>query len=142
MNDYHRDGAMRTDGNYGREVAYTPNSQGVWAAQPDVMEPPLELEGAMYHYDPKDDPTDDNFRAGGNLYRLMTEDKKQLLIGNSAADMAPVTQNIKYRHAVHCYHADEDYGKRMAQALMLDFDKVMELAKLDNNELNQATMMP
>ena len=58
VNDYHRDGAMRVDGNYGATPAYTPNSQGYWTAQPEVAEPPLELEGAMWRYDPSDDPTD------------------------------------------------------------------------------------
>ncbi len=95
MNDYHRDGAMRVDGNYGRTPAYTPNSEGYWAPQPEVTEPPLDLEGAMYRFDPKDDPTDDNFRAGGELYRLMTEDKRQLLIQNTAEDMASVTEIYK-----------------------------------------------
>lgn len=142
VNEYHRDGLMRTDGNHGRTVSYTPNSDGVWAAQPDVMEPPLELEGSMYRYDPKQDPTDDNFRAGGNLYRLMTEDKKQLLISNTAADIAPVTENIKYRHAAHCYLADEDYGRRISEALKLDFERVKELSKLDNDGLISATLKP
>ena len=72
VTDYHRDGAMRVDGNYGAAPAYTPNSAGYWSAQPDVMEPPLDLSGAMYAYDPKDDPTDDCFRAGGDLWRVMT----------------------------------------------------------------------
>ena len=142
VNEYHRDGAMRTDGNYGRTPAYHPNSYGYWSAQPDVQEPPLNIEGTMYRFDPKDDPTDDNFRAGGKLYRLMTEDKRQLLIGNTAADMACVTDNVRYRHAVHCYWADEDYGKRMTQALELDFDKVLEFSKLDQKGLIEATLSP
>ncbi|MEG0545796.1 MAG: catalase [Oscillospiraceae bacterium] len=140
VNDYHRDGAMRVDDNFGGTPAYSPNSYGAWTAQPEVMEPPLDLEGAMYHYDPKDDPTDDCFRAGGELYRVMTEDKKKLLIENTARNIAPVTDNIKYRHAVHCYHADEDYGKRITEAMMLDFNKVKELSKLDNNGLINATL--
>ena len=140
VNEYHRDGAMRTDGNYGRTVAYTPNSDGYWSAQPDAAEPPLDLDGAMYRFDPKDDPTDDNFRAGGELYRLMTEDKRVLLISNTAEDMASVTDNIKYRHAVHCYHADKEYGERMTKALNLDFTRVKELSNLDNNGLIQATL--
>ena len=69
---------MRTDGNYGGAPAYSPNSMGDWAAQPDVMEPPLDLSGAMYAYDPQDDPTDDCFRAGGDLWRVLTEDKREL----------------------------------------------------------------
>lgn len=136
----HRDGHMRIDGNYGRTPAYHPNSYGYWTAQPEVAEPPLEVEGAMWRYDPKDDPTDDNFRAGGNLWRLMTEDKKTLLISNTAADMAPVTNNIRYRHAVHCYLADPEYGKRMTEALGLDMDQVHEYAKLSNDDLILATL--
>ncbi len=139
VNEYHRDGAMRTDGNYGRTVAYTPNSYGIWMAQPEVMEPPLELKGAMYWYDPKNDPTDDNFRAAGELYRSMSEKRKDELIDNTARNIEPVTRNIKYRHAVHCYLADKDYGRRIACALCLNFDRVKELSKLSNDELNEVT---
>ena len=57
----------------------------------------------MYRYDPKEDPTDDCFRAGGDLWRVLEEDKKEILIQNTAADIAPCTVNIKYRHAAHCY---------------------------------------
>ena len=137
--DYHRDGAMRTDGNYGSAPASSPNSLGVWTAQPEVMEPPLDLEGAMWNYDPKDDPTNDDFRAGGDLWRVMTEDKKELLIKNTAANIAPVTENIKYRHAVHCYLADPEYGECATKAMGLDLDRVKELSKLSNSELNRVT---
>lgn len=140
VHDYHRDGAMRVDGNYGGLPAYSPNSAGYWSPQPEVSEPPLELEGAMYRFDPKDDPSDDCFRAGGDLYRVMTEDKRALLIENTARNIASVTENIKYRHAVHCWKADEEYGARMTAALGLDLNKVKELAKLDNNGLIQATL--
>lgn len=128
VNQYHRDGAMRVDGNYGRTPAYSPNSAGYWTSQPEVAEPPLELEGAVWNYDPKDDPTDDNFRAGGDLWRVMTEEKKEILIKNTAEDIAPVTEDIKYRHAAHCYLADPEYGRRFAEAAGLSMDKVMELA--------------
>lgn len=142
VNEYHRDGAMRVDGNYGSAPAYTPNSAGVWSPQPEVSEPPLDIEGAMYRFDPKEDPTDDNFRAGGDLYRLMTEDKRKLLIENTARNIAPVTDNVKYRHAVHCFLADAEYGERMTQAMGLDFTKVKELAELDNDGLIKATLKP
>ncbi|MDR0671276.1 MAG: catalase [Oscillospiraceae bacterium] len=142
VNDYHRDGAMRADGNYGATPAYTPNSDGCWSAQPDVAEPPLDLEGAMYRFDPKDDPTDDNFRAGGDLYRVMAEDKRALLIENTARDIAPVTENVKYRHAVHCYLADTEYGARITAALGLSLERVKDLAKLDHKGLVAATLRP
>ena len=53
---------------------------------------------------------------------------------------SPVARNIKYRHAVHCYLADPEYGIRLARALDLDMDLVKELAKLPNNELNLRTL--
>ncbi len=140
VSEYHRDGAMRTDGNYGSTVAYSPNSQGVWSAQPEVMEPPLDITGAVYHYDPKDDPTDDCFKAGGDLWRVLAEEKKEILIQNTAGDIAPCTENIKYRHAVHCYLADKEYGERFTKAAGLNLDKVIELSKLKNEDLNKATL--
>jgi len=138
--DYHRDGAMRVDGNYGAAPAYSPNSAGYWSAQPDVAEPPLPLDGAMWRFDPKDDPTDDCFRAGGDLWRVLAEDKKQLLIENTARNIAPVTENIKYRHAVHCTWADPEYGRRMTEALGLCPDRVAELAQGTHAELIARTL--
>lgn len=140
VHDNHRDGMMRTDGNYGATLGYTPNSYGEWITKPSVMEPILDVDGRMYRFDPKDDPTDDNFRQGGELYRLMTEDKRQMLIDNTACEIGPCTDNIKYRHCTHCYHADKEYGERMTKALGLKLDQVKELAKLDNDGLIKATM--
>jgi catalase len=48
---YHRDGAMRTDGNLGRTTSYYPNSRGEWTDEPQLNEPPLEVEGAAAHRD-------------------------------------------------------------------------------------------
>ncbi|MEG0382364.1 MAG: catalase [Christensenella sp.] len=140
VNEYHRDGMMRVDGNFGGTVAYTPNSAEQWSPQPEVLEPPLDLSGAVYGFDPKNDPTDDCFAAPGKLYRLMSEDKRALLIENTARNIESVTNNVKYRHAVHCYLADVEYGTRITEAMGLALDKVKELAKLPNNELNQATL--
>lgn len=140
FHDFHRDGLMRTDGNYGGLPAYSPNSQGEWAAQPEVMEPPLDLTGAMYAYYPQDDPTDDCFRAGGDLWRIMTDEQKDLLIENTARNIEPVTENIKYRHAVHCYWADPAYGERSAAAMGLDMGKFLELAKGNYRSLIEATL--
>lgn len=139
VHSYHRDGFMRVDGNYGSTKGYHPNSMGEWQAQPECVEPPLELDGAAWRFDPKDDPTNDDFRQAGELYRLMTEDKRALLIDNTARNIAPVTENIKYRHAAHCYLADHEYGKRLSKAMGIDVKRVESLSKLTNSELNEAT---
>ena len=44
FHSYHRDGAMRVDGNYGSTLGYEPNSYGQWQQQPEFAEPPLALK--------------------------------------------------------------------------------------------------
>ncbi|MDR1046111.1 MAG: catalase [Candidatus Adiutrix sp.] len=139
VHSYHRDGQMRVDGNYGAATHYQPNSYGEWAEQPGAKEPPLELGGAMDSYEPKDDQSDDCFRAPGDLYRLMAGDKKALLIENTARNIEPVSLNVKLRHCAHCFLADPDYGRRLAAALRLDLEKVEELAKMSHAERLAAT---
>ncbi|MGI6665104.1 MAG: catalase [Christensenellaceae bacterium] len=138
---YHRDGQMRVDGNYGSTLSYEPNSYGEWAEQPDYKEPPLELQGAMDSYEPKDDVTDDCFYQPGDLYRLMEEPKKQVLIENTVRNMEGTTDNIKYRHAAHCYLADKDYGTRLANAQKLALEKVISLSEMTHDERMKATSL-
>ena len=135
---YHRDGQMRVDGNYGSIKGYQPNSFGEWEDQREYREPSLKVEGNIDFYDPKDLP-EDCFKQGGDLWRLIPEDEKAVLIKNTAADMTGVTDNVRYRHAAHCYLADPNYGERMSKALMLDLNKVKELSKLDHAGLKEAT---
>ncbi len=134
VHTFHRDGQMRTDGNKGATTAYFPNSKGEWQDQPQYRPVPMDPDGAIDHYNPYDEPEDDCFRQPGDLYRLLTEDKRQLLIANTANDMKDVTANIKYRHAAHCYLADPEYGKRLAKALGINLNRVKELASLDETE--------
>jgi len=136
---YHRDGQMRVDGNYGATPTYQPNSYGEWAEQPEFREPPLEISGAMDSYEPKDDMTDDCFQAAGDLYRLITEDKKALLIENTARNMTGVTDKVKLRHCAHCLLADPDYGKRLVEAFKLDLKEAERLSKMTHAERMKAT---
>ena len=46
----------------------------------------------------------------------------------------PVTDNIKYRHAAHCYLADEEYGTSLANVLKLDLNEVKRLAAMSQKE--------
>ena len=45
---FHRDGQMRTDGNYGSAKGYEPNSYGEWQDTPALKEPPLAVNGDVY----------------------------------------------------------------------------------------------
>jgi catalase len=130
---------MRVDGNYGATVSYQPNMYDEWADSKDTAEPPLELQGALDNYEPKDDQTDDCFYQAGDLYRLMAADKKDLLIENTARNIESCTDNIKYRHAAHCYLADPDYGEKITKAMGLDTEKAVAFSKLSHDELMDAT---
>lgn len=139
--DYHRDGHMRVDDNHGATLGYHPNSYGEWAEQPEFAEPPLPLEGDLARYS-QYGPNDNCFYQPGDLYRLMTDEKRDLLIENTVRNFAPVTENIKYRHAAHCYLADKEYGERIAKAAELDMSKVIEIAEIpDVHDRLAATSM-
>lgn len=127
--DYHRDGMMRVDGNHGSTLGYSPNSYGEWADQPEYAEPPIMYTGNLDRFSPYG-KNDNCFYQPGDLYRLMTPEKRDLLIENTARDIAPVTDNIKYRHAAHCYLADKEYGERIADALDLDLKTVITIAEI------------
>ena len=132
---FHRDGAMRVDGNYGDAKHYEPNSYGEWQEQPQYKEPPLALHGDAYAYDHRADD-DDYFSQPGDLFRLMTDDKKQLLFANTAAEVGQAEKFIQVRHIRNCYKADPAYGEGVAKALgltMADVDSfvIEDISKAD-----------
>jgi catalase len=131
VHDYHRDGQMRVDSNYGATKGYTPNSIGEWVEQTDYaafIEPELVWPGAVGRYSQYDG--DDPYKQPGDLWRLLAPDKKELLIENTARNFADVTTNVKLRHCAHCYLADPAYGAALAEAAELDLKEVKRLARL------------
>nr|WP_320051011.1 catalase [uncultured Desulfuromonas sp.] len=116
VHSYHRDGAMRVDGNYGSTLGYEPNSYGEWQEQPDFTEPPLELSGAAQHWNHHDDDND-YYTQPGNLFRLMSAEEQQRLFNNTARAMGDAPEEIKVRHAGNCYKADPAYGEGVAKAM-------------------------
>ncbi|MDR2673002.1 MAG: catalase [Coriobacteriales bacterium] len=138
---YHRDGQMRVDANYGAAAGYTPNSVGEWVEQTEfagTIDPPLPLDGAADRYSPYID--DDCFHQPGDLWRLLTSEKKLLLIDNTARNIEPVTQNIKDRHAAHCYLCDPDYGMAIAEAIGVETTWMQDLAAMPLDERLAATV--
>lgn len=119
---YHRDGAMRVDGNQGSRLHYEPNSQGEWQEQPDFSEPPLALEGAADRFDYWETEPD-YFTQPGNLFRLMSPAQQQVLFENTARNMNGVPDAIKMKHICHCMQADPAYGQGVAKAVGIDLPK-------------------
>lgn len=124
FHSYHRDGAMRTDGNQGGRLSYEPNSYEEWQQQPDFSEPPLALEGAAARYDFRADD-DDYFSQAGDLFRLMSPEEQQRLFQNTARAMDGAERHIKIRHIGHCIQADPAYGEGMAGALEIPLTEVL-----------------
>ncbi|WP_105423554.1 catalase [Neorhizobium sp. T25_27] len=117
VHSYHRDGAMRIDGNYGAAKSYVPNSASAWEEQANFREPMLSLNGPAGRFDHRVD--EDHFEQPGILYRLMTEEQKAVLICNTARSMEGVSEEVRSRHVANCRRADHDYGDRLARALGL-----------------------
>jgi catalase len=115
VHSYHRDGAMRVDGNHGGTLDYEPNDEKEWAEQPTFREPPLSLSGAAAHWDHREDS--DYFSQPGALFRLMTPAQQQSLFDNTARSISGVPREIQLRHARHCTLADRGYGSGIAKAL-------------------------
>lgn len=116
VNMYHRDGQMRTDGNYGATLGYEPNSYGEWQEQPEFKEPPLELSGAADHWDLREDDND-YYSQPGNLFRLMSKEQQKVLFENTARHMGDAPKKIKIRHINNCMKADKTYGEGVAKAI-------------------------
>jgi catalase len=115
FHSYHRDGAMRTDGNLGRTPSYFPNSRGEWADQPQFNEPSLVIEGAAAHWDHRVD--DDHYQQPGELFRKMNAAERQALFDNTARQIGAAAKPIQERHIANCTKADSAYGAGVAQAL-------------------------
>jgi catalase len=118
FHSYHRDGAMRVDGNHGGTLGYEPNSYGEWREQPDFAEPPLAIDGAADRWNFREDD-DDYFTQPGKLFRLMGPKQKEALFGNTARALGDAPEEIKLRHIGNCLKADPKYGEGVAKALGL-----------------------
>ncbi|MDO5041003.1 MAG: catalase [Peptoniphilus sp.] len=147
---FHRDGQMRVDGNLGSENHYEPNSYGNWTDSHEHIEP-VQGGGDIHTYDYREDDSD-YFTQPGELFRAMTPEQQLVLFENTARNMGDSTLQIKYRHIVHCYQADPEYGKGVAKALGINIEdvdltpmesKTVDEWKKDNArfaDLNQPTM--
>ncbi|MNT75661.1 Catalase [compost metagenome] len=107
---------MRVDGNFGRTIAYEPNTKGAWQEQPEYAEPVEKLYGDANRWNYREDDSD-YFTQPGDLFRLLTPEKQQLLFANTARNINGVSQYIIDKHIDHCTKADPAYGAGVKAAL-------------------------
>ena len=121
VDNYHRDGAMRFDGNGGGSVNYEPNSFGGPVPDQSQREPALAITGKADRYDPlATDYTVDDFQQAGDLFRLMSPEQQGRLMDNIAGAMKPVPETIQRRQIEHFTKADPAYGTGIATRLGLN----------------------
>ncbi|MDR1529559.1 MAG: catalase [Burkholderiales bacterium] len=115
---YHRDGAMRVDGNNGAAITYEPNSYGEWQEQSAFAEPPLALDGEAGHWNHRKDDQD-YYSQPAALFRLLPKDEKARLFKNFAADLGGVPEEIVKRVLAHLEKIDPEYAAGVSKALKL-----------------------
>ncbi|SAL73267.1 catalase precursor [Caballeronia terrestris] len=111
---FHRDGAMRTDGNHGGRANYEPNRFGDYAQDASVNEPPLAA-GAVARYDHREDG--DYYSQPGALFRLFDDAQRQRFFGNIARHIYGVPDDIVARQIEHFRRADPAYAEGVVKAL-------------------------
>jgi catalase len=125
FHSYHRDGAMRVDGNLGATPTYWPNSKGAWMDRNEALiEPPLPIEGDATYWDQR--AVEDHYEQPGILFRLMSPKQQRVLFENTARAMADARVEVKQRHIANCTKADPAYGAGVAAALALELDHAAE----------------
>ena len=113
---YNRDGFMRFDGNGGSTPNYEPNSFGGPKQSPAYKDRALALSG---------EPADrydhhignDDYAQAGDLFRIMSEQQKDLLANNIAGGLGQTPERIQKLALEQFYKADKDYGARVERAL-------------------------
>ena len=116
VHNFHRDGALRVDGNQGGLLHYEPNSFGKWQEQPEYADPPLAVGDVADHWDARADD-DDYYSQPRRLFELMTAEQRQILFENTARNIAGVPDEIVARHIDHCTRCHPDYGAGVRAAI-------------------------
>lgn len=138
VNNYQRDGSMRTDDNGGGGPNYWPNSFGGPAPNPGFAAPPIDVSGmaARHAYT----LGDVDFVQPGDLYRKVMKDKdRENLVGNIVSHLGGTQKRIQLRQTALFYKADADYGERVANGLKLSLDEVKRLAAMSQEDRVKAT---
>ncbi len=112
---YHRDGALRFDGNPGPAPNDEPNSLNGPVENASFRERPRTISGAIDRHNHRLD--DDYYTQPGKLFRLMKPDERERLIGNIIASMKNVPDHIQERQILHFKKADFAYGAGVAEGL-------------------------
>lgn len=116
VNAYHRDGAMRVDGNGGGKTHYAPNSRGALEPQPAYAEPAMDAGQVATRWNHREDQ--DYYSQPRRLFELMGTEERQRLFANTARAMRGASELVKQRHVANCSLVHPEYGAGVAEALV------------------------
>jgi catalase len=74
----------------------------------------------------------DYYTQPGNLFRLMTPDAQQRLIGNIAGSLGTVETRIQDLQISHFYKCDPKYGEGIAKAIGRKIEDIVKKEELVN----------
>lgn len=116
VHNYHRDGAMRVDGNNGSTLHYEPNSYGKWQEQPEYQNPPEPVGDVAYNFNFREDD-EDYYSQPRALFNLMSPEQQQVLFENTARNINGAPEHVVQRHIDTCTKCDPAYGAGVAKAI-------------------------
>lgn len=126
VNNFHRDGSMRVDGNGNDLPNYYPNSFGDIHPDPSSKRPAENLESLVAdRFDRNAPGEDDHYSQPGVLFRdVLSREDKSNLIGNIIDAMKSIDgvrkDEIINRQLCHFFRADMTLGLAIAKGLDID----------------------
>ncbi len=126
VNNYHRDGTMRFDGNGGGTPNYRPNSFDDLTEDDSRKGLNYELDSSEVGYFDRNKNDDDHYTQPGDLFRLMTDGQRANTISNIIGAMSgisgPKKGEIVNRQLCHWFRADSKLGAGVAKGLGVEID--------------------
>ena len=113
-----------------RHVNYEPGvlGEGLKEAPRTGQDYAQWIEGHLGRYQPK--RTADDYRQAGDRYRTFADREREDLIANLVNDLKQCPEPIRLRMVWHFWHADEDYGRRVAAGAGVDLEQAKRLPPL------------
>jgi len=127
---YNRDGSMRFNANGGGTPNYEPNSFGGPTQDPKYVERPTSYGTSTVGRFSHREHDGDYYTQPGNLFRLMTPDAQQRLVGNIAASLGQVETRIQDLQINHFYKCDPKYGEGIAKVLGRNIEDIVKKEEL------------
>lgn len=138
VNNYQRDGLMRSDSNGKGRPNYYPNSFNGPQPDPSAAQPALDINGIIARH-AHTHPNDDYTQPRALFADVMSDTDREHLIGNIVSHLKNAHPTLQLRQSALFYKVHPNYGGGVAKGLGLDVDKVAKLAELDAAQIAAET---